>query len=307
MTGYTVSGLTNYVQTNQDLLIKDVVFAGLAGATIPNLTKQLDVKTKERLNYLNVDPVLQEASDCGFNPQGGTVFTDRDIETAQFKVNDQFCEEKLLGKYTEYKVRISAEEDPMPFEAEIMNGYVKGVNKKMEEMVWQGDKSNTARTDLINGFITIAKGADSASTITGATASGASAYEVIKTALALIPDDILDEAIIFVSPATFRSYCQDLVSANLYHYSGEEDTRKDMFIPGSSVKVHKTMGLKGFNGAYASTYSNMVYACDMVNAKEIVDVWYSKDDDLYKLKMRWNAGVCTYFPDMVVVVDKPTE
>lgn len=301
---YNVSGLTNYVETNREVLIKDVVLGSVFGDTIPNLTKQTGIKTKERLNFLSVEPTLQSAATCGFSAVGSTVFTDREIETAQFKVNDEYCLEKLLGKFNEYKIRVSADEQPMPYEAEIFNEVVKGINKQMEVMVWQGDTSATGRTDLINGFVTMALGADSASTITGETASGATAYAAIKQTLALIPDEILDDAVIFVSPSIFRAYCQDLVAANLYHYDGENDSRKDMFIPGSNVTVHKTFGLKNSNYIYASTYKNMVYGCDLENAKEEIDSWFSKDNDTFRYKVRWNAGVATYYPDMVVLVEK---
>ena len=46
----------------------------------------------------------------------------------------------------------------------------------------------------------------------------------------------------------------------------------------------------------------MVYASDMMNDKEEIRLWFSDDDDLYKLKIKWNAGVKTLYPDAVVVL-----
>ena len=43
---YSVSGLTNYVEVNKDVLIKDIVLGEKYGDTIANLRKQLGVKTK---------------------------------------------------------------------------------------------------------------------------------------------------------------------------------------------------------------------------------------------------------------------
>ena len=190
----------------------------------------------------------------------------------------------------------------MPFEAEITDQIVKGVQKDIERQIWVGDKSNG---DLVDGFVTIALGADSASTITGATANGASAYEAIRQAYMLIPEEWVDNAVIFVSPAIFREYVQDLVDANLYHYdpafSGE---LTEMFLAGSDVKVRKTFGLTGDNHIYASVADNMVYGTDFENNKEEVDGWYSKDDDVYRLKMRFNFGVNTLYPDAVVCLTK---
>lgn len=299
--GYNVSGLTAYVQENKDVILRDIVLGGEGGFTVEKLAKQLGVKTSERLHPMNVSTTLQEATGCGFSADGSTVISERVVETAQAKVNDEWCEEDLLGKFAEYQVEIQAGKEKLPFEAEIMGQIVRNINKEVEKQIWTG---STSGSDLINGFVTIAQGADSASTITGATASGASAYEAVKTALALIPEELIDDAVIFVSPALFREYIQDLVAANLYHYDPANGAWEEMFIPGSSVKVRKTYGLKGTNYLYASTYENMIYACDLLNAKEELKVWFSDDNDVTRMKVRFNFGVQTLFPDAVVLVTK---
>lgn len=296
---YNVSGLTDYVETNKEVLIKDAVLgSGIKGETLPSLRKQLGVKTKERLNYMEVNPVLQDGSTCGFSAQGSTVLTDRDVETAIIKYNDQWCWKDLLGKFAEYKVRINANEDSLPFESEITDQIVKGINKQVETLIWQGDKNNG---DLIDGFLTIANGADSASTITVESASGATAYERILDVYMAIPEQIVDEAVIFVSPALFRQYAQDLVAKNFFHYDGENGELTELFIPGSDVKVRKTYGLTNSNYIYASVYDNMVYACDMLDAKEDFKMWYNDEDELVKVKVLFNAGVATLYPDAVIV------
>ena len=301
---YNVSGLTTYVQENKDVILREIVLGGEGGFTVEKLSKQLGVKTSERLHPMNVSTTLQEATGCGFSADGSTVISERLINTAQAKVNDEWCEEDMLGKFAEYTVDIQAGKEKMPFEAEIMGQVVRNINKEVEKQIWLGDKSNTGRTDLIDGFVTIALGADSASTITGQTASGASAYQAVKDTLALIPEEILDDAVIFVSPAIFRAYIQDLVAANLYHYDPADGASEEFFIPGSNVKVRKTYGLKGSNYIYASTYDNMVYAADLLNAKEELKVWFSDDNDVTRLKVRFNFGVQTLFPDAVVLVEK---
>lgn len=298
---YSVSALTAYVEENKDVLLREVVLGGEGGFTVPKLRYQLGVKTTERLHPMNVSTTLQEASGCGFSAEGSTEISERLVETAQAKVNDEWCEEDLLGKFAEYTVDIQAGKEKLPFEAEIMSQVVRNINKEVERQIWVGDKGNG---DLIDGFVTIAQNADSASTITGQTESGATAYEAVKDTLALIPEEILDDAVIFVSPAVFREYIQDLVAANLYHYDPANGDWEEMFIPGSNVKVRKTFGLKGSNYIYASTYDNMVYACDLINAKEELKVWFSDDNDVTRMKVRFNFGVQTLFPDAVVLVEK---
>lgn len=308
--GYTVSGLTTYVDTNKDVLIKSIVLGSKYGDTIANLRKQLGVKTKERLNYLDVTPVLQSGQGCGFSASGSTVLSERDIETAEFKVNDSWCPDDLLAKFAEYLVKFGANanaEDGMPFEREILSEIEKGIAKQMEKQVWQGNKSGT---DLIDGFLTQALGADSASTVavsyTAAT-SAISLYDAVKAVIMKVPEDIVDNAVVFLSPAIFRALVFELVEKNMYHFksgdNGEIIEDDDLIFPGTSIRVHKTHGLEGDKKhIYASVWDNMVYAADMLNDKEEMRLWFSDDDDVYKLKIKWNAGVKTLYPDAVVVL-----
>lgn len=307
---YNASALTSYVEVNKDVLLKDIVLGAKYGDTIANLRKQLGVKTKERLNYLDVTPVLQDGTGCGFSASGATDFSEREIETAPFKVNDQYCPDDMLSKFSEYLVRYGANanaEDGMPFEREIMSEIEKGIAKQMEKLVWQGDKSGT---DLIDGFLTQALGADSASTVavsyTAAT-SAISLYEAVKAVIMKVPEDIIEDAVVFVSPAIFRALVFELTEKNMYHFksgdNGEIIEDNDLIFPGTSVRIHKTHGLEGDKKhIYASVWDNMVYAADMMGDKEEIRLWFSDDDDLYKLKIKWNAGVKTLYPDAVVVL-----
>ena len=301
--GYTVSGLTAYVEVNRDVLIKGVVLGGVNGDTIPRLRKQLGIKTKERLNYLDVDPAIQDGSACGFSASGKTDFSERDIETAQLKAQDQYCDKDLLGKFAEYAVKIAANKDAadMPFEREILDEVVGGINKKMEKLVWQGSKTGD---DLIDGFLTQAEGADSASTITVTGSSATSLYARVQAVIMAIPEDILDKAVVFMSPANYRKLLFELVEKNLYHYPvGAEIEDRDVIFPGSEVRIHKTIGLAGSDKIYASPFENMVYGADLMNDQEKIRFWYDDNSELFKYSIHWNAGVKTLYPDMVVVGD----
>ena len=299
--GYTVSGLTNYVEVNKDALIKSVVLGSVYGDTIPNMRKQLGVKTTERLNFLDVDPTIQDGEGCGFSANGKTDFSEREIETIPLKVNDSWCPDDLLGKYSEYLVRFGADANAenMPFEAEILSEIEKKIDLKMEKMVWQGDSGLG-----FTGLVELAKGADSASTIVATASTAATLYERIKAVVLAIPEEILDKAVIFVSPANYRAFVQEMVEKNYIHF-GPDGTieNKDITFPGTDIKVHKTIGLTGVNTIYASAYENMVYGADLMNDREEVRLWFSDDSDLWKLKIKWNSGVATLYPDMVVIND----
>lgn len=291
---YNVNDLSAYVAENKDALVKEVLFGGTKGDTIAHLTKQLGVKTTERLHVLNVAPEIQDGTGCGFEAAGETNITERDIKTAIFKVNSEWCPDDLLGKYAEYLVRLGANKnaEAMPFEAEIMDGVIAGINKEMEKKVWLGKNE-------LEGFVTLAD-ADQ-DTVKVALTAG-SVYEAIKAVIMAIPEEIIDKAVVFVSPALYRAFVQEMVEKNYFHYVSGDVAEDDLVFPGTSIKVHKTMGLEGDKKTiYASAYDNMYYACDALNDKEELRAWFSDDDDLFRLKVKWNAGVQVAFPDLVVL------
>jgi hypothetical protein len=291
---FNVSGLSAYVQENRDNILRKVV---LEGDTISKMAKQLGVKTKERLHYFSLDPVIQDGKGCGFSAQGATNITEKDVETAVMKINDEWCNDDLLGKYAEYLVRFGADANAenLAFEQLIADELVKNINKEMEKRVWQGKKA----TDFIDGLLTQAE-AD-ANTVK-VTLSGDSLYEKVKAVIMAIPEEILDDAVVFVSPANFRGLVFELLEKNNFHIAPEEIEKGEFYFPGTTIAVHKTIGLTGVDDKiYASTWGNMVYATDMMDDKEELRFWFSDDADLHRVKVKWNAGVATYFSDYVVL------
>ena len=280
---YNVQALGAYVQENKDIILKDIVFGGEYGNTIPLMTKQLGIKTTEKIHPSTLEAVLQDVNgDCGFNPQGDLKITERSITTSQKKVNMEFCLEKLLGKFAEYKVRVGANQDALPFEAEIIDGLVKSINKQVEKDVWTALITNT------DAQLTVA--------------STGTAYERVMAVYMALPEAVLEDAVIFVSPATFREYVKDLVDKNFYHYNPADGDLEEIFIPGSGVKVRKAKGLaeQTDDVIFGTSPKNMIYGTDFMDNKEEIKAWFSDDNDTYRIKVRFNYGANVAFPDLVV-------
>lgn len=291
---WNVSGLSAYVKENRDDILRKVV---LEGDTISKMAKQLGIKTKERLHYFNLDPVFQNGAGCGFSAQGATNLTEKDIEVAPIKVNMEWCNDDLLGKFAEYLVRFgaNANAENLAFEQLISDELVKNINKSMEEAVWQGVKAN----DFIDGLLTQA--AADANTVK-VTLTGNSLYAKVKAVIMAIPEEILDDAVVFVSPANFRKLVFELLEMNNFHIAPEEIEKGEFYFPGTTIAIHKTLGMTGVDDKiYASTWENMVYGTDMMDDKEELRFWFSDDDDLHRLKVKWVSGVSTYFSDYVVL------
>lgn len=302
---FNVSGLTAYVKENTELLTKEAIFGSRKGDTIAKAGKELGVKTKARMHQLAVNAPLQSGKGCGFSASGDDVLSEREIEVAIMKVNKSWCPDDLIGKVYEAEVNLAAGKEVLPFENQLMEEVNLDVNKQLETLVWQGNKAASAGTylDLIDGLLTIAAGADSASTITGATASGTNIYNAIKEAIFAIPEDMLDEAVVFVSPSNYRKFVDALVEKNLYHFAPDAKQEDiDITFPGTDIPVHKTIGMSGVNNKiYITTWKNIRFGCDMLNDKEEYKLWFSQDDDVFKLKIKFAAGINTVYPDMVVL------
>ena len=276
---YNVEGLSAYVADNKDIILKDIVFGGVYGNTVPLMTKELGIKGTAKIHPSTIEAVLQEVNgECGFNAQGDLNIADVEIVTKQYKVNTEFCAEKLIGKFAEYKVRVGANQDALPFEAEIVEGLVKDINRQIEEGVWN-------QLGTIEGTKSV--------TLEG------SAYDKVMAVYMAMDEKVLEDGVIFVAPAMFREYVKNLVDKNLYHYNPADGALEEIFIPGTGVKVRKARGIKGSN-IYGTSPKNMIFGTDFMGNAEEVKVWFSDDADTYRVKVRFNYGATFAFPDLVV-------
>lgn len=297
---FVVTDLPDFAQVNKEEIIRKIV---LEGSSIARMTKQTGVKKDAAINYLDVNPEFQDGAACGFTAKGDTDLTQRVINTGAIKVNLEWCPATLLGKYAEYLVEVSAKEQSLPFEEYILEVASNRINEKLEKAIYFGDTASSDE-DLkrFDGLVKIAKADDG--TIKVTVAAGSTHYDAVKQVLLSIPEDIADRAAIFVSPAFYRGYLQELVEKNYFHYDPNAGAGDEIIVPGSDVKLIKTPGLATSEATkyiIAADPKELVYGCDLENAREVFDVWYSKDADTFRLKAWWNSGVQYMFSDRFVL------
>lgn len=301
-TNFVVSSLPAYVQDNKDLIIKNFALVGTASRQRFGI--QTGIKTSAYLNYLELNPTLQDGKGCGFTASGSATLTQRTITTAVIKVNMDICPDSLLGKYAEYLVRIGANSNELPFEQYIVDGVTTEINKKIEKLIWQGDTTQSSNTDLkwLNGILKqLASDSDK---VAVSIAANTAIYDAIKAVYLAIPEETLERgAEIYVSPANYRDFLMAMVEKKYFNYSGPQDSAPEEFVfPGTDVKVVKTPGLAGVNDRIVASFpENFVYGCDAEGDLEDVKIWFSDDDDLFKLKVKWNSGIAYRFPNQVTL------
>lgn len=290
-----VSGLTAYVddQTNRDQLISKAVL-GANSTAYMNLNT--GVKGKTNIHIMNTDVQLQDGSTCGWSEAGSTEFSSKTIEPKYFKVNMAFCEKNLLSTYLNYTVKMAANENAVPFEEYWLGEITKGINKQIDTMIWQGTGSGVQFKGLVPQML-----ADGA-VVKVTRNEGTSAYEAIKAVYAKMKEEIIlaEDAMIYVSPAIFRAFIQDLVAANLYH-TNATDVDGMYKLPGTNINVVAINGLTGSNAIIAARQSNLYYGCDLESDKEIFDLWFSQDNRETRLAVEFNAGVAYAFSDEIVI------
>ena len=287
-----VSGLTAYVDEQRLPLIRKTIFAA---PSVKHFNLQTGIKHAAALNILNTTVAFGDGATCGWNEAGTSAFSQRVLEVGNFKVNMSFCDKAMLKYWNGYDVRVAAGQKSLPFEEDFVNGIIDGVKDKLEGLIWKGVKA----TDKMDGILTILSAA-SASTIQPTLASGDTIYEKTVKAYQAIPAKILDKAAIFMGVDNFRDLVLELTAKNLYHYSPEVDGSMEIVLPGTSTKVYGVAGLNGQNAIVAGNPENIYYGVDMEGDEEKFDLWYSQDNQEFRLAINFNAGVQVAFPDEIV-------
>lgn len=288
---FVVTSLPDYVNQNSKELISKSVFGA---PSVRHLNLMTGVKYKDAINIINTEVGLQERT-CGWDASGDVTFSQAIMEVGAYKVNASLCEESLRKKWMNSEVMTAAGAEVLPFEERITDEIVASITNKVEKLIWQAKK---ASGDLFDGLLTQAIAASGA---TDVQSSASTTYGKIKDVYMAIPASILDKAAIFVGVDTFRSYCQDLVTQNLYHYSADLDPeRMEVILPGTNTRVIAVSGLNGTNAIVASDPANLFYGVDMVDDLEQFKLWYSDDNQEFRLAVKFNAGTAIAFPDLVV-------
>lgn len=284
------TSLPDYVNQNvEELLVK----TQLGAKTLNYFEIMTNVKSKSALNYLDSTVEFGDGSACGFNAQGTDTLTQREIEVKPIKVNKEWCDRALLSTWMNHENLIAAGRETLPFEARFVESNMKAIENKLEKLIWQGDD-----TLGIDGMLDIL--GEEAGVID---VTAASIEPLIDAVYEAIPEAVMDKDVhIFVSNSDFRKYVK-LLNANCCGNQPIIDVAAGemTYVGDSRVKIVAVAGLEGQNKVVAGARDNFVYGTDVEDAHAIYKLWFSDDEDLFRFKVLFNAGVQVKFPSDAVL------
>ena len=298
--------LKNYLSANKDELISKAVFNSKSSRL---LNLQTGVKNPTAIVRLDSSVTLADGTTCGFSATGEDVFTNRKLTPAFIKVNKQFCPKDFLNtwKASDVKMAATGQDDSMPFEQQILEANLNQLGAIVEKLIWQGDTTNgTGNMALADGLYTIMDADITNSVIPAANvlAKGTDSIwtRVQKLWLAMDPA-MAGNATILMSVSNFKQMIIDLTNSNLYHIFEEiSEGEYRISMPGAAgTTIRGIEGLEGLDVIIATPMDNLYYGVDLENDSEEVDLFYSKDDRVFKMVIEFVVATNYAIPEFIYV------
>lgn len=301
---YDVSALSAYTDQESERYLYSTVTEGVTVGLIPNI--QTGIKSSEKIKILTVAGVWQSGGTCSFNPSGDTTFSDRELTVGKVKVNLQWCEKELEGKYTQKKLALGSKYEDLAFETEFVDKLQNNDHDNVEQAVWNGDTSSTnVYLNKFDGFRKIMNAAagvlacTASGTVTWSEANSRTVSKSLTSKIAASADFLLtaSDAVAWIGIKEYTELRQKYMADNMFHITGKENV---LTLEGCDIPFQPCKGLSGKGEIWVMEKSNMYLGTDLENEEEAFEIWYSKDDDVIKYKKEFKMGVQIAFPDRIV-------
>jgi hypothetical protein len=308
--GFVVTSLTNYVKTNENILLVKSFFEPKTATYMQKLT---GIKSSGQIPQLTDEMYWQTGGTCGLiNASGDTSITARVLTVGKIKAEKSWCVADLESKYTQLLLSPGSQYEALPggIDQAFMEFVMGSQGEKVELAIWQGD--TTVWQDYLNKFDGLVKIINAAS---GTVQANAAAFGTPVTSITAanvlsvgdmiynaIPAALLDKTDlkVFMGVDKARLYLNALKAANLFHFNPSTDPLAEFPIYGTNVMIVPVNGLTGVNAAYALRTSNMFLGVDLENEEEEMRVWYSEDYDTVNLRVKFKMGTQVGITSQVV-------
>ena len=282
---FNVSALTAYVQENTDLLSEAV----LNTEELANVAIRTGISVGTTSINVFSGTITEQDRDCNMTDSGELAFDQIQVAVDDKAIAQSLCPTTLRDYWMSERMKPGAAGgEEIPFEAVVVDYVQKSVSKNISDFIG----------GQIAAQVTVANGAND---------SG----QTVASTLATILDDLndlydaldervkmMDDVVIFLSPANHRLAVRAAVAANQYHYSFG-DGQGDFYLPGTNAKLVKSSGLVGNNGMFALPSKYAIFATGLMSDEENIRLPYDPVSDSVKLRAYYRRGIGFYSVDQM--------
>lgn len=294
----TLHDLPEYIDQHSEELITKSVFSPMSA----NLFKvQTGVKSKTALNLLDTAVTFGDGTVCGFTNTTSSTISQRYIVPGFIKVNAEYCDKDFLNTFAAHQVNVAAGRETLPFEEYFVEDIKRQIGKNLEIAIWQGDTTSaTANLNKFDGLLKIMT-ADVPSANKQTKAQADTVLDRVWKVYNAIPEEVLFDEVIYLNNANFRALVKELVDLNMYHYERNIDESLDIILPGTNTHVKAINGLTGVDTIIALNPDHVVYGVDLEGDAETAKMWFSDDNDTFRLKIEFSVGVQIALPNEIIM------
>lgn len=286
--------IKNYIEQNKDILATKT-------ATVNDSAKFFNLMTgvlaETEIHTLTTGLAINDATNCGFNPDGSQTISGRRLVPGFLKVQAEWCAKDFLKTLYNKQTTIAMGRGALPLEEQFVEDILKSIKVSQENLIWSGSK---ASGDLVDGLTTIIAADTAIPAANKYTSSLTNVFERVQELYNRIEDTNYE---VFCSMATYRQLINDLLNKN-YLVAGYEDDNAEhtLVMPATGIKVHGIEGIKSTDtNLYALHLSDLWMGIDAQGDNEKFDFWFSEDARTYRLDIEWVLAVNYLFSDRVYV------
>ena len=293
---FDIDGLGSWKDESGALVTK-AIFEGVT-ASKAQAVPGISGKTKT----INIMDASVSPADrvCGWSASGDVTYTQVDLVCDHKQVKESMCISDLEDKYLAMYLSDSANGEDFPFLQLTAEAKAARIKEYVDAQLWS---ATTAGGSAFNGLSHLT---ESENTPTINVAAGAAAPtlanivdEVNKVVAALPADSLMKESVtVFMSPANFNLYRQALVADNLFMLTGADFASPyEIVVPGTPYKVTFSKGITG-DRIVALDMEYVYFGTGLAEDMDAVSIFYSADNDEYRLKAGFKYSIALAFPEL---------
>lgn len=284
--------LEEYVNVHRDELLTK---ASTDAKTIRYFDLYLNIKHKDIVPILTTEAVLQDGSECGWNPDGSVNFGEMEVEVFPTESEMELCQRDLEKTFVNYQLKWAAGRETLPFEEAIYNSIIESIQEKLETGLWQGIQATGMPgviAQLGNNLVTV---------IDPETTDGEDIVTKIDKYVAKIPQNAFKAGKdgkyhIFLSYTDFRAYVKAVNDACCNRAPIDANTEELVYAGDSRVVLIPVAGLEGTGKIIGVPAEGFGYATDVEGSESTMDAWFDRKEAKFLNRVLFMAGTAVKYP-----------